>query len=92
VLVFYVIFLWLISINVNLIATKISAVDTRSENALMTLFLFVFVILFIVTGVMFALKTMKLEDSVMRVKGKLLFLPFVLEDYWTSQCQQTQLY
>lgn len=76
VLVFYILFFSFMIIDVNLIATKLSAVDTQSENFLMTFCLLVFIILLIITGVMFALKTIQLEDPEMKIKGRLLLIAF----------------
>ena len=53
-----------------------SPVDTRSTNIIFVLCLFTFIFILLISGVMFARKTMKLDDPDMKTKGKLLLIAF----------------
>ena len=73
---FYSIFFWLVFTDATQVATKISAVDTQSENPLMVICLLGFILILLTTGIMFALKTINLDDPDMKMKGKLLLIAF----------------
>lgn len=73
---FYSIFLWLVFTDATQVATKISAVDTQSQNPMMVVCLLVFILILLITGVIFAIKTINLDDPDMKLKGKLLLFAF----------------
>jgi hypothetical protein len=73
---FYSIFFFLVFTDVTQVATKISAVDTQSENPIMVACLLGFIFILLTTGVTFAIKTIKLDDPDMKLKGKLLLVAF----------------
>ena len=73
---FYSIFLWLVFTDATQVATKISAVDTQSENPMMVICLLGFILILLCTGVIFSIKTIKLDDPEMKLKGKLLLIAF----------------
>ncbi|TFF97112.1 MAG: hypothetical protein EU541_08635 [Promethearchaeota archaeon] len=74
--IFYIIFLLLLWYNSDLIAEKLSPVDTSGKNPLLNSFILVYVFLFFITGIKFSLDTMKLDDLEMRLRGKFLLVAF----------------
>ena len=53
-----------------------SPVDTRSVNVLFVINIFAFIAILLITGMMFAWKTMKIDDPETKLKGKLLLIAF----------------
>ncbi|MFX1337054.1 MAG: hypothetical protein ACFFDK_00440 [Promethearchaeota archaeon] len=78
VIIFYTVFFYFIFTNPNLIAEKISPVDTAARSYVLAVLLVIFIVIFFVTGVKFALETMKINDSETKLKGKLLLIAFPL--------------
>jgi len=74
--IFYIVFLYYIITDPIVIGHKISPVDTTANSPLLVLFLIIFIVLFLLTGIKFALETMKIEDLETRLKGKLLLIAF----------------
>jgi len=74
--VFYIIFFGSLLTDVSQIATKVSAVDTHSDNIIISLILIIALILILLTGVSFSLKTIKIGNPEMKVKGKFLLVAF----------------
>ncbi len=74
--IFYVIFLYFIITDPILIGEKITPVDTKGNSPILVIFLVVFIIIFFITGMKFALETMKLNDPETKLKGKLLLVAF----------------
>ena len=76
IIIFYAVFLYFIFTDPLLIAEKISPVDTAARSPVMAIFLIIFVVIFFVTGVKFALETIKIDDPETKLKGKLLLIAF----------------
>ena len=76
IIIFYTVFLYYIFTDPLIIAEKISPVDTAAKNIGFAIFLVVFILVFLVTGVKFALETMKIDDPETKLKGKLLLIAF----------------
>ncbi len=74
--VFYIIFVILLFTNVNLIAIKESAVDTRSNNILMGFFLVTIISIILISGIAFAIKTIKIGEVETKWKGIFLLIAF----------------
>ncbi len=74
--VFYASFISYIIIDPNLIAVKISPVDTSAKFSFLIIYLLFFIFLMLVTGIHFAIKTIKVEDRETKLKGKLLLFAF----------------
>ena len=70
---FYIVFFVSLVIDVELIAIKISPVDTASgKNKFLTIYIFIFIIVLLATGLHFSLRTMKYDDVETKTKGKFL--------------------
>lgn len=76
IIIFYAIFLYYVLTDPLLIAEKISPVDTAARSPVMAIFLIIFVVIFLITGVKFALETIKIDDPETKLKGKLLLIAF----------------
>ncbi len=73
---YYITFLYIVFTDPSIIGYKISAVDTTGHFSFLLIYVVFFVLTFLITGVKFALETMKFEDREMKLKGKLLLLAF----------------
>ncbi|MHA1657925.1 MAG: hypothetical protein ACTSUT_02220 [Promethearchaeota archaeon] len=73
---FYIYFFYLLLTNPSEIAEKISPVDTSAKISLLLIFLMLFIITVLITGIKFALETIKFDDPETKLKGKLLLLAF----------------
>ncbi len=76
VIFFYIVFFIMVFTNVDLVATKLSAVDTSGKNMMFNSFILVYVVLFFITGLKFSLETMKLDNVEMQLRGKFLLIAF----------------
>lgn len=74
--IFYAIFLYFIISDPLIIAEKISPVDTAARNLGFAVFLVIFIVIFLTTGLKFALETLKIDDPETKLKGKLLLIAF----------------
>lgn len=74
--IFYIIFLYLLFTQPILIGEKISPVDTKGNSPVVVILLLVFILIFLTTGVKFALATMKIDNPETKLKGKLLLIAF----------------
>lgn len=77
-IIFYIVFFYYIFTDINLVAEKISPVDTAARSFELVGFLIIFIIIFITTGVKFALETIKIDSPETKLKGKLLLIAFPL--------------
>ena len=76
-IIFYVVFLYFLFTDPIIIGEKVSPVDTKGNSAILIVFVVIFIVLFLTTGVKFALETMRIkEDPETNLKGKLLLLAF----------------
>jgi len=74
---FYSVFLYVVFTDVSQAAIKISPVDTTAgENRFLSIYIIIFIIVLLITGIHFSLQTMKYEDIEMKVKGKFLLFAF----------------
>ncbi len=74
---FYFVFFVALAIDVNLVAFKISPVDTTAgENKFLSIYIIIFIVVLLVTGLHFSLQTIKYEDAETKMKGKFLLLAF----------------
>jgi hypothetical protein len=74
---FYSVFLFVIFTDVSQAAIKISPVDTTAgENKFLSIYIILFIIVLLVTGIHFSLRTMKYNDIEMKTKGKFLLFAF----------------
>ncbi len=73
---FYVIFITFLFLDVNQIATKNSAVDLKNENVSLAIFLLILIFTLLITGLIFAYKTYRLDNPETRIKGLFLMLAF----------------
>ena len=71
---FYSIFLFYLFTEPILIGEKISPVDTKANSPILAGFLIILLLIMLISGVKFALETMKYDDKETKTKGKLLFL------------------
>jgi hypothetical protein len=74
--IFYIIFLYYIITDVSFIAEKISPVDTAANNFLLAMFLVIFILIFFISGVKFALATLSIDNPETKLKGKFLLIAF----------------
>ncbi|MFX0004667.1 MAG: hypothetical protein ACFE9C_08595 [Candidatus Hodarchaeota archaeon] len=74
---FYSVFLFVVFTDVSQAAIKISPVDTAAgENKFLSIYIIIFIILLLFTGIHFSLRTMKYPDIEMKTKGKFLLFAF----------------
>ncbi len=73
---YYVIFLYVVFTEPSIIGYKISAVDTAGHFSFLLFYIVFFVSVLLITGLKFAIETIKLEDPEMKLKGKLLIIAF----------------
>ncbi|MFX1394862.1 MAG: hypothetical protein ACFFAH_14980 [Promethearchaeota archaeon] len=74
--VFYSVFFYFLFTNPIIIGEKVSPVDTKGNSPILGIFILILVGLLLITGLKFALETMKFEDSETKLKGKLLLIAF----------------
>lgn len=60
------------------IGEKISPVDTRTWNPFMNIFLIIIIVIILVSGFLFSLETLKIDDPETKLKGRLIFIAFPL--------------
>jgi hypothetical protein len=76
-LFFYIIFFTALIIDVNPHAIKLSPVDTAAgEIKFLSVYIIIFIIVLLMTGLHFSLQTMKYDDIEMKTKGKFLLIAF----------------
>ena len=76
-LFFYSVFLYVVLTDVSQAAVKISPVDTTAGgNRFLSLYIVLFIIILLSTGIHFSLRTMKYDDKEMKNKGKFLLFAF----------------
>lgn len=73
---FYSIFLYYLFTDPMVIGEKISPVDTKANSPILAVFLVILLIIMLISGVKFALETMKYDDKETKTKGKLLLVAF----------------
>jgi hypothetical protein len=74
---FYSIFLSVIFTDVSQAAIKLSPVDTTAgDNKFLSIYIIIFIIVLLFTGIHFSLRTMKYDDIEMKTKGKFLLFAF----------------
>ena len=74
---FYSVFFSVVFTDVSQAAIKISPVDTTAGgNRFLSIYIIIFIILLLFTGIHFSLQTMKYEDIEMKTKGKFLLFAF----------------
>ncbi len=74
---FYVVFLFVVFTDVSQAAIKISPVDTTAGgNRFLSIYIIIFIIILLFTGIHFSLRTMKYDDVEMKTKGKFLLFAF----------------
>ncbi|MFX0036791.1 MAG: hypothetical protein ACFE9I_14270 [Candidatus Hermodarchaeota archaeon] len=74
---FYSVFLFVVFTDVSQAAIKISPVDTTAGgNRFLSIYIIIFIIVLLITGIHFSLRTMKYEDIEMKTKGKFLLFAF----------------
>ncbi len=74
---FYSVFFFVVFTDVSQAAIKISPVDTTAgENRFLSIYIIIFIIVLLFTGIHFSLRTMKYEDVEMKTKGKFLLFAF----------------
>ncbi|MFX1388444.1 MAG: hypothetical protein ACFE9Z_00095 [Promethearchaeota archaeon] len=74
---FYAVFLYVVFTDVSQAAIKISPVDTTAgENKFLSIYIIIFIVLLLFTGIHFSLRTMKYENVEMKIKGKFLLFAF----------------
>lgn len=74
--VFYATLILFLVYDVNLIAIKESAVDTRSNNMIMAIFIISIILILLISGIAFAIKTIKIGKPETRWKGIFLLIAF----------------
>lgn len=74
--IFYVLWLSLLFTDVDLVAEKISPVDTAGTNWTLLIYIIIYIILFVYTGMKFSLETMKTDNIETKTKGKFLLFAF----------------
>ena len=75
-LTFYILLASYVIIDVNLMASKVSAVDTRSNNPFMALFIILIISIILISGIAFAIKTIKIGQPETKWKGIFLLIAF----------------
>ncbi len=75
-LIFYILLTSYVIFDVNLMAIKESAVDTRSNNPFMALFIAIIILIILVSGIAFAIKTIKIGEPETKWKGIFLLIAF----------------
>jgi hypothetical protein len=73
---FYSYFFFFLFTDPIVIGEKISPVDTKGNSLVLSIFLVILLSIILVTGVKFALETMKVENPETKLKGKLLLIAF----------------
>lgn len=74
---FYSVFFYVVFTDVSQAAIKISPVDTTAGgNRFLSIYIIIFIIILLFTGIHFSLQTMKYEDIEMKTKGKFLLFAF----------------
>jgi hypothetical protein len=58
------------------VGEKISPVDTKGNNLFLLSYVFIFILIIVVSGVKFGIETMKYEDPKTKLKGKILIIAF----------------
>ncbi len=76
-LIFYLLFFYCLFTDPILVGEKISPVDTKGNNWVLLLYLVIFIMIFLITGLKFSLKTMKVDNPETKLKGKILFIAFI---------------
>ncbi|MFX1274159.1 MAG: hypothetical protein ACFFBP_00755 [Promethearchaeota archaeon] len=74
--VFYTLFVIYLILDVNLIADKESAVDTSSKSIEMASFIIIIIVIIMISGIAFAIKTIKIGESETKWKGVFLLIAF----------------
>lgn len=74
--IFYILLLTFVIFDVNLMAVKESAVDTRSNNVLMGLFIIGIISIILFSGIAFAIKTIRIGEPETKWKGIFLLIAF----------------
>ena len=75
--IFYIMFFYFLFTNPILVGEKISPVDTKGNNWVLLLYLVLFILIFLITGVKFSLKTITIDNPETKLKGKLLLIAFI---------------
>ena len=73
---YYITFLYVVFTDPSIIGYKISPVDTSGNFSFLLLYIVFFVLVLLITGIKFAIETIKLDDPEMKLKGKLLLVAF----------------
>jgi hypothetical protein len=74
---FYIIFVATLLIDVNISVIRISPVDTAAgENKFLSIYIIIFIVVLLITGLHFSLQTIKYDDIEMKTKGRFLLLAF----------------
>jgi len=76
-IVFYIIFFYLLFTNIEMIGVTKGAVDVQ-YGLIMVIYFILILIILLVTGIIFAVKSIKTGDSETMLRGKLLFIAFIL--------------
>ena len=76
-LFFYTVFLYVVFTDVSQASIKISPVDTTAgDNKFLSIYIIIFIVLLLFTGIHFSIRTMKYENIEMKIKGKFLLFAF----------------
>jgi hypothetical protein len=75
---FYVVFISALIIDPDIVGQRISIVDTRGNNAFLLSYIVIFILIVMISGIKFALETMKFDSPETKVKGRLLLIAFPL--------------
>ncbi|MFX1327526.1 MAG: hypothetical protein ACFE91_05205 [Promethearchaeota archaeon] len=74
---FYSVFLFVVFTDVSQAAIKISPVDTTAGgNRFLSIYIIIFIIVLLITGIHLSVRTMKYDDIEMKTKGKFLLFAF----------------
>ncbi|TFF89021.1 MAG: hypothetical protein EU550_00095 [Promethearchaeota archaeon] len=73
---FYVVFLASLAINPLIVGEKISPVDTKGNSVFLLSYIVIFILIVAISGIKFALETMKFDAPETKLKGKLLLIAF----------------
>jgi len=76
VIIVLLIFLYFLFTNSKLIGEKISPVDTKTDNILLIILLISVLLTLLITGLKFAIETLRINNTETKLKGKLLLLAF----------------
>ncbi len=76
-IVFYIIFFYLLFTNIEIIGVLKGAVDVQYGLIMVIYFISILIIL-LVTGIIFAVKSIKTDNFEAKLRGKLLFIAFIL--------------